>query len=277
MPTIKLLIVLLVAGLSLQQCTTILGCLECADNPTVCTKCNNGVMYFMQNGNCVVFSGDDECRRINEAGTCILCSALHHLDAANKCVPVVPVANCLVYDNGGQTTTCLICKVGYSLTGPNQCSIQVPFCQSYSQDGSACSTCVPGFRSYDLGGHCVPVNNDAQCSQIDTMTGACQVCASGSNLIMGVCRPILQNCLCADASSLYCETCAQGHYPNSQGQCTAQSQPNCATYNPNTNICSKCMYGYFPLGGNCIAQSLSNCGLFFPTPTFASSVKTATI
>ena len=194
MKQFKVCILFILMSFSFQDCPTILGCIDCSQNQNTCTTCNNSIMFFMNNGLCVKFSSDINCRQINSIGGCTRCDLQFRLNAQGLCVAVLPVVNCLLYDNEAVSTVCVLCSFGYSLIALNTCVILVPNCGTYQINGNSCQICNQGYSTYNNGLNCVSTNNDPNCFSVDPVSGLCNQCFANFFFIAGKCRLIPQNC-----------------------------------------------------------------------------------
>jgi proprotein convertase subtilisin/kexin type 5 len=256
-----LISLVLLNAINSQTCSLLIGCAKCNPEQTLCTECNFRVMYFLQNGKCVHFDADTNCRKIDQSGKCTLCAQTHFLDLQNACQLIQPIPRCLVYESGvsNSKTTCRVCEVGFELGPGDTCINPIDNCQTLSATDSTCQACQAGFRSFTQGNTCTYDIADPNCRSFDPVTGECLGCAQGFSLAAGLCSRQLSNCLCPDSTAGHCKFCQSGFRQDDSGLCVALPPGDCSQFHPSTSLCLVCNPGFFVSSGECRPHAVASC------------------
>lgn len=224
--------------------------------------------------NCITFSSYDNCVKCVtgfylSAGTCIM-------------NPISPIANCIVYKT---INLCLTCSVGFSVSSTGGCSTILPITNCVAYNNSAnfvqCTQCNSGFF-IQSNVNCQPRQNSiniTNCLVVSPISDTCSVCVVGFNLTgdMLACLPSSPFCAVYATSTfqsqaLLCSSCVNGYFL-SLNQCLQGTITNCTTYSSMANFCVVCASGSYAFAGNCTLQpNISQCSVYSPTTNATCSV-----
>ena len=254
---------LIVQSINSHGCTTIFGCEECHDDPTMCTSCMLSLKFHLVNKTCVK-STIPNCRQINKDGLCIVCNPRFVLASKDKCDPITPVENCLSYQAKAGKSTCIHCKSGFSLTN-GACRKAIPSCLLLNPETpEICAICI---WTYSWNGtHCAKREFELKNCVTFDLRGVCSECEEEFYLKADTnqCLPVsIANCQAYTPNENNCLQCNQGYYLNSAlNSCQLQEDPNCQVFVRNVNACQTCKTNFqLDVSGKCTAQSvkIDNC------------------
>lgn len=234
-------------ALSVKACGDT-GCLKCNDAGTECTISDIIKGYKIENGKAVK-ANIDKCIVTDFEGTCLGCSSMYYVDAANnKCVAVEEAAkidNCEDYSNG---TTCSVCKSGFYLNA-NACTAVDPLitnCDTYST-AVLCSDCDSGYLLAADFKTCVANPKVSNCVAYSYV--ACESCSAG---FVKVLNGYLAGLRAVDSSVARLALSAiitgwSSGSDNIMGQtaCETALASNCASFDAGVNVCNACVAGYY--------------------------------
>ncbi len=246
----KILIAILLVGLSVQQCT--IGCLRC-NNLNQCLLCDITNNYFLT-GNTCQLTTQTNCAILTMNGNCVQCAANFYLDVnSQRCLAVSStnvVSNCAQYNSGQVCTQC----TGNFFVSAGRCAAvntTVSNCASYSANG-ACSNCANGYISNNDFSGCVAVPSNNTCLYY-TYVG-CRACATGF-----VNNPNFYFTSFSSMPSVYSLNLVPIISPSNSWMplsvCQATTILNCRVFSA-FNFCTQCNAGFFLQNGNCIAFPL---------------------
>ena len=299
--TTKLLLAILLAGLTIQQCT--IGCLKC-NNLNQCLLCDVTNNYYV-NGNTCTLSTQTNCNVLALNGACVLCNSNFYLDLnSQRCVAVANsslAANCGQY-NAAQL--CISCTGSFFVAG-GQCAAvnaTIANCQMYST-ANFCTSCASGYVTNADSSACVALPTTGNCMAYNYL--GCARCNTGfiqnpnlyfvnmqspswvyTNVLMTLASPvntwnnpavcqqtIISNCLTFSTFS-NCTNCRTGFFLQN-GNCIAYPLPvifSCMTYSTLVT-CTACQAGYYLSSNTCIANSvIANCVTYSGAATTTTCV-----
>lgn len=248
--SMKVVMALLLVGLSVQQCT--IGCLRCSAN-NQCLLCDISNGYYSSATTCLL-SALSNCQLIGLAGGCVQCSTGYYLDQNTQQCLAVPsllaIANCTVYGSGQACTQCAT----NTYLSAGQCLPVVNFvanCIRYTADG-VCSACASGFLLSNDFSACNQIPSGNNCLYYSYI--GCGACNNGfinnPNLYF---TNFNSNSF---LNSFYLSPLSVARYDWIQfQQCQATAVPNCLTFSA-FNVCTSCAAGYFLSNGICVAYPL---------------------
>ena len=132
---------------------------------------------------------------------------------------------------------CLICHPSYFLY--NGLCYSRAGCLSYNL-WYGCYSCKQGYSLTDR--QCIRGQYVPNCLLYNDQTGVCRQCWPNYYLIGNLCWRLPSNCVRTNNQG-QCVECNSPFTPIN-GQCARQIPPNCYSYNPTNNICSKCEIGF---------------------------------
>jgi hypothetical protein len=195
--------------------------------------CLPGIVANTFDVNCNEFKGNE----------CVKCSSGFFKGVDGKCKRVDP--SCRTYNpNNGQ---CTGCYSGYEVKGGlcvmAQSSPTIANCNEIDIATGLCKKCSFGYY-FDAFGNCV--QKDPNCKTFDTISQKCTECYPGHDLkgnqcIQGVAPGGDPNC--KTFQNKVCQECSKGAIFNSNRTCIIVN-PECATFDPSTGLCTSCYSGY---------------------------------
>ena len=266
----KLIILLIIAfnisnvqSIQASTCKTAFACLTCSADPKVCEVCNYQIMMVLSAGQCVRYSQDANCRKLDNNYKCSKCKKEYFLNAEGVCTPVAKVSGCILYGNQSANPGCNFCGSGFVKNGPALCTDLIPNCANYATNLVTCVDCKTGFTLSSDKKKCV--TNGTVIANCDTYDSnqKCSKCITNYILFQEKCYLQISNCKAViqsttDASAIKCSTCNAGFYLK-DGGCLSQSVTNCKTYNDNTNVCTVCLANFYASQEACLSQNIENC------------------
>ena len=270
MNTQKLIIaILLLAGITIQQCTT--GCLRC-NSKNQCLLCDVTNNFYLVGTTCQL-NQQSNCLIFTQAGTCVSCVNNYYLDSNTKgCLQVAAlssVLNCIAYDS---LQACVTCAPNFYISLGKCAAVKttIPFCRMYSNDG-VCSLCMPDYTRSATDNTCVALNANLNCLYYTFLR--CDSCATG---FIANANLYFNNWSNNDfiSSNYLNQMIVRNQYWSPLQVCQLIVVRNCLVASA-YNICSKCNLGYYLEAGLCIiypSVSIRNCGVYSDAVTCTSCV-----
>ena len=249
--TTKLFIALILAGLTLQQCS--IGCLKC-NNLNQCLLCDATSNYFL-NGNTCSLSTQTNCLVLSLTGGCFQCNVNFYLDLnAQRCLAVSNsslITNCGMYNSG---QVCILCTGSFFLQAGRCAAVNstIANCAIYTAV-NYCFSCASGFTTNADSSACVQLPSTGNCMWY-TYIG-CSRCNTGfinnpNFNFVGMQSPA--TLLNINLFNLAWVT----NYSIGLNVCQATIIANCLTFSTFSN-CTQCRSGFFLQNGNCVAFPLA--------------------
>lgn len=214
---------------------------------------------------CTTTAGTN-CLLFDSMGVCNSCVEGYYLNSNNQCAinPIEPIVNCAVY---ASLTTCGQCDSGFHLNATEACIADtvIDNCLTYNQSAKSttCVACTPNF--YRVNNGCVSRTNSniINCATYSTTADICITC-SGSNKLTNdslACLAPVENCVSyatsnATTINLQCAACDNTYYLNpATNVCTAGTVPSCQQYQTSSNVCTRCVDGFYLSGTGCVRRT----------------------
>ena len=187
-----------------------------------CDKCKPG-FFLTDNLKCEAYPIEPipNCLIYYKQTICEKCQKGFFMESETKCSLIVPIENCLHYNDSinNPTTLCVECKSLYYLDSES-CILrenpEIEFCYKNKKDMEKCEKCFNGYV----------LSNDSLKCYIEIPN-----CKTYENL---------------SEENLVCNTCEDEYYYDQQKKkCVAGNILKCKKYQKNENICLTCENGYF--------------------------------
>lgn len=198
--------------------------------------------YIPSKGNCVLDNGQN----VTQTTTSSNPVKIQQIDP-----------NCQKYEE--DSSICAVCANRYFFNLTRRLCVQVDTsCKTWDTVKGYCLTCYTGYSCGANEYICKPIAVPTSTNPSDpnsfkkyclkTRNNVCVSCAFRSFLSNGLCLPISDLCQTFNPKFGYCLSCYSG-YTLDNGVCeqdqTIAPDPNCASYNYNTDTCNQCNYNYF--------------------------------
>jgi hypothetical protein len=222
-----------------------------------CEYCNQG--YKLTSGTCELIDSSDPCNQYNKSEECISCKEpgtipLHYTTQFGK-----KLIKCVGYTftqlpTGIASQEELNLFIRYNFLynrlelEPSHCPdsfYKVPLTEEDNQDLTVCVN-IPSIPA------CIEYNE----------AGFCKTCEDyyGPDVNGNCIKELIKGCKVYKTADV-CQTCIENHYLVISGNiCSPYTVNNCIEFNPNLNICEKCMEGFWKnLDGDCASYTSENC------------------